>query len=163
MPISDLVPFSRGRSSLAGRQDDDPFRMLHRQMNRLFDDAWRDFDLAPFGRQNGSPQRVWPSIEVDETDKELKVIAELPGLDERDVQVELSNGVLTIKGEKKIETEDKERKFSERSYGYFERRVPIEDVDEEKISANFKNGVLTVAMPKSSKAQSKVRKIAIGK
>lgn len=103
----------------------------------------------------------WPSIEVNESDKDLKVTAELPGLDEKDVQVELANGVLSIKGEKKTETEDKDRKFSERYYGRFERRIPVEDVDQDKISAAFKNGVLTVTMPKMPQAESKVKRIAI--
>ena len=103
----------------------------------------------------------WPSIEVNESDKDVKVTAELPGLEEKDVQVELANGVLLIKGEKKTETEDKDRKFSERYYGRFERRIPVEDVDQDKISAAFKNGVLTVTMPKLPQAESKVKRIAI--
>jgi HSP20 family protein len=80
----------------------------------------------------------WPNVEVTETDTEVKVTAELAGLDEKDVSVELANGMLTITGEKKSETEDKDRVFSERYYGRFERRIPIEDVDEEKVSATFK-------------------------
>ena len=104
---------------------------------------------------------TWPSVEVSETDKEIEVTAELPGLDEKDVQVELANGVLAIAGEKKTEIEDKDRLFSERHYGRFERRIPVEDVDEAKISAAFKNGVLTVTLPKVAPAQSKVKRIAI--
>jgi len=77
------------------------------------------------------------------------------------VQVELANGVLAIKGEKQTETEDKDRLFSERYYGRFERRIPVEDVDEDKVSAAFKNGVLTVTMPKLPQTQSKVKRIAI--
>ncbi|HXF87788.1 MAG TPA: Hsp20/alpha crystallin family protein, partial [Xanthobacteraceae bacterium] len=100
-------------------------------------------------------------IEVSETDKEVKVTAELPGLDEKDVQVELSNGVLVIKGEKRTDTEDKDRLFSERFYGRFERRIPIDEVDEDKVAASFKNGVLTVTLPKSMQAQQKVKRIAI--
>jgi HSP20 family protein len=103
----------------------------------------------------------WPNIEVSETDKDVRVMAELPGLEEKDVQLELANGTLSIKGEKKTETEDKDRRFSERYYGHFERRIPVEDVDEDKVSASFKNGVLTVTMPKAPQAQSKVRRIAI--
>jgi HSP20 family protein len=103
----------------------------------------------------------WPSVEVSETDKEIKVTAELPGLDEKDVKVELANRVLAIAGEKKTETEDKDRLFSERYYGRFVRRVPVENVDEDKISAAFKNGVLTVTLPKVAQAQSKVKRIAI--
>jgi HSP20 family protein len=103
----------------------------------------------------------WPNIELDETDKEVKVVAELPGLDQKDVNVELANGVLTISGEKKSETEDKERLFSERYYGRFERRIPVDEVEQDKVAASFNNGVLTVTLPKSSTAQQKVKRIAI--
>jgi HSP20 family protein len=98
---------------------------------------------------------------VSETDEEVKVIAELPGLEEKDVEVELANGVLVIKGEKKTETEDKDRLFSERYYGRFERRIPVEDIEEDKVNAAFRNGVLTVTMPKSAQAQRQVKRIAI--
>jgi HSP20 family protein len=90
-----------------------------------------------------------------------EVTAELPGLEEKDVEVQLSNGVLAIKGEKKTETEDKDRLFSERYYGRFERRIPVDDIEEDKVSASFRNGVLTVTLPKSAKAQSHVKRIAI--
>src|SRR5262249_57349953 len=102
-----------------------------------------------------------PNIEAAETDKEVTVTAELPGLDEKDIEVALANGVLAIKGEKKTESEDKDRLFSERYYGRFERRIPVEDVEEDKVSASFKNGVLTITLPKSAKAQERVRRIAI--
>jgi len=138
-----------------------PILDLHREMNRLFDDVFRGFDVSPFNDLFFERSMNWPSIEVNETDKDVKVTAELPGLDDKDVEVELANGVLSIKGEKKTETEDKDRRFSERYYGRFERRIPIDDVDEDKISAAFKNGVLTVTMPKLADAQSKVKRIAI--
>src|SRR5947207_3477236 len=121
-------------------------------MNRLFDDVFRGFDLAPFRAADRLFDRAggWPSIEIGETDKEVKATADLPGLDEKDVAIELANGTLTIKGEKKTETEDKERRFSERYYGRFERRIPVDGIDEDKVSASFKNGVLTVTLPKSA-------------
>lgn len=91
----------------------------------------------------------------------MKVTAELPGLDETDLEVEFANGVLAIKGEKKTETEDKDRLFSERYYSRFERRIPIDDVEEDKVAASFKNGVLTVTLPKSERARQEVKRIAI--
>jgi HSP20 family protein len=103
----------------------------------------------------------WPNVEVSETDKEVKVTAELPGLEQKDVAVELANGMLTISGEKKSETEDKERRFSERYYGRFERRIPVDDIETDKVDASFHNGVLTVKLPKSPTAKEKVKKIAI--
>jgi len=163
MAMRDLIPWSPGGDVAVRRGEDSPFLTLHREMNRLFDDVFRGFDLSPFGSDRFFDRIAgnWPSVEVSETDKEIKVTAELPGLDERDVQVELANGVLAIAGEKKTEIEDKDRLFSERHYGRFERRIPVEDVDEANISAAFKNGVLTVTLPKVAPAQSKVKRIAI--
>ena len=159
MTIRDMIPWNRGGNVARHGEETNPFMALHREVNRLFDDAFRGFDLAPFG-QNGR-NMSWPHIELSETDKEVKIKAELPGLDEKDVQVELNNGVLVIKGEKKSETEDKDLMFSERFYGQFERRIPLEDVDEGKTAASFKNGVLIVTLPKSARAQEKVKRIAI--
>lgn len=163
MAVRDLIPWSRGRDLTVRRgEESNPFLALHRQVNRLFDDAFRGFDLVPFGNDRGFGHAVgWPTIEVSETDKDVKVTAELPGLEEKDVQVELANGVLTVKGEKRTETADKDRLFSERYYGRFERHIPINDVDQDKVSAAFKNGVLTVTMPKLPEIQSKVKRIAI--
>jgi HSP20 family protein len=163
MAIRDLIPWNNDRRDLSVRRSEEgnPFLALHRQMNRLFDNAFRSFDLAPFG--NFDRQIGWPTIEVSQTDKDVKVTAELPGLEENDVQVELASGVLAISGEKKTETEDKERQYSERYYGRFERRIPVDDVDEDKVNASFKNGVLTVTLPKSPGAQQKVKRIAINR
>jgi HSP20 family protein len=162
MAITDLIPWGRGRDLATSRTGDyNPILALHREMNRLFDDVFRSFDAAPFGSRLFDMPMNWPSLDVNETDKEVKVTAELPGLDENDVQVELSGGILSIKGEKKSETEDKDRRFSERYYGRFERRIPVEDVDQDKVSASFKKGVLTVTMPKLPQAESQVKRIAI--
>jgi len=159
MALRDLVPWNnRGRELNTRREEANPFLTLHREMNRLFDDAFRSFDFAPFG----SDQTLgWPNIEVSETEKEVKVTAELAGLDEKDVDVQLANGMLVIRGEKKTETEDKDRRFSERFYGHFERQIPVDDVEQDKVGASFKNGVLTVTLPKSPAAQHKVKRIAI--
>jgi HSP20 family protein len=136
---------------------------LHREMNRLFDDVFRTFDIAPFGSFGGMGRMAgWPSVEVSETDKDVRVSAELPGLEEKDVEVLMSDGVLTIRGEKKSEVEDREHAFSERYYGRFERRIPLAwDVENDKVNASFKNGVLTVTMSKAAQATSQVKRIAI--
>jgi HSP20 family protein len=163
MTMRDLIPWSRGRDVTVRRGEDNPFLTLHREMNRLFDDVFRGFDLSPFGSDRFFDRIAgnWPRVEVSETDKEIEVTAELPGLDEKDVQVELANGVLAIAGERKTDIEDKERLFSERHFGRFERRIPVEDVDEDRVSAVFKNGVLTVTLAKIAPAQSKVKRITI--
>src|SRR5215216_1476706 len=128
MAMTDLLPWNRGRD-MTGRRGEvvDPLRALHREMTRVFDDFFRGFDLAPLSSDRWLDGGMgWPKLEVAETDNEVKVTAELPGLDEKDVQVELVNGVLAVKGEKKTETEDKDRLFSERFYGQFERRIPLD-------------------------------------
>ncbi|WP_291863847.1 Hsp20/alpha crystallin family protein [Bradyrhizobium sp.] len=165
MAIKDLIPWNnRGREVGIHRGTDvNPFVALHREMNRMFDDVFRGFDLAPFGPTPASNGFGWPQIDIDETDKEVRITAELPGLDEKDVSLEMSNGVLSICGEKKSESEDKARRLSERYYGRFERRIPLEDVDEDKTSATFKNGVLTITAPKSAEAKANVRRIAINR
>ena len=169
MAVRDLIPWNRSRDVSVCRDDEqNPFLALHREVNRLFDDAFRGFGLAPVGmraslfdRNFGDHGAGWPRIEVSEQAHEVKVTAELPGLEEKDINVQLADGVLTISGEKKTETEDKDRLFSERVYGSFERRIPLEDIDEEKISASFKNGVLTITLPRAHAAPSNVKRIAI--
>ncbi len=160
MNMRNLIPWNRGRGVTVRRGEDaNPFLTLQREMNRVFDDVFRGYGLAPFGFDR---TLAWPNVEVSETDKEVKVTADLPGLEEKDIEVELANGVLAIKGEKKSETEDKERMFSERFYGRFERQILVgTEIEEDKVEASFKNGVLTVTMPKSAAAQAKIKRIAI--
>ncbi|HEX2135627.1 MAG TPA: Hsp20/alpha crystallin family protein [Microvirga sp.] len=164
MNMRDLIPWTRERSAVpsAFRGDEvSPFLTLHREMNRLFDDVFGRFGGGGmptlFGRMT-----AWPSIELVPSDKDVKVMAELPGMDEKDVEVLLDEDVLTIRGEKKIETEDRERRFSERYYGRFERVIPLPfAVEEDQVEASFSNGVLTVTLPKSARAQEKAKRIAI--
>jgi HSP20 family protein len=135
-----------------------PFLSLHREMNRLFDDAFRSFDTPSLFGGGMS----WPRIEVTDGEKEIRVAAELPGMEEKDVEVLLSDGALIIRGEKKSESEDKDRQFSERFYGRFERRIPIDtDVEESSISASFKNGLLMVTVPRSESAATNAKRIPI--
>jgi HSP20 family protein len=163
MAIKDLIPWNNKGREVGFQRGTDihTFFALHREMNRMLDDVFRGFDLAPFGPARAMDGLGWPQIDIDETDKEVRITAELPGLDEKDVTLEFANGVLSISGEKKTESEDKARRFSERYYGRFERRIPLQDVDEDKVSAAFKKGVLTVTVPKSAEAKSNVRRIAI--
>lgn len=156
--IRDLIPWKNQQLATTGEAYD-PFLTLHREMNRLFDDAFRGF--GSFGRL-GSPlmegQFGWPRIELNETDKAVTVSAELPGLSEKDVQVEIANGVLSIRGEKKSETDNGGR-YSERYYGSFERRIPLDGIQEDK--ADFRNGVLRVSLPKTEQASQNVKRIEV--
>ncbi len=167
MNVRDLIPWGRSNGDqLPGPfrdSDRNPFLSLHREVNRLFDDVFRGFDgrLPAFGSLS-SFTGAWPSVEISETDKEIKVTAEIPGLEEKDIEVLLNDGVLTLKGEKRSETEDKDKQFSERFYGRFERRIPLGvEIEENKIDARFRNGVLNIVLPKSAKAQSQVKRITI--
>ena len=164
MAINDLIPWNNGGREVGIHRGTDvnPFFTLHREMNRMFDDIFRGFDLAPFGPARALNGLGWPQIDIDETDKEVRITAELPGLEEKDVSLEIANGILAISGEKKSESEDKSRRFSERYYGRFERRIPLQDVDEDKTSATFKNGILTITVPKSAEANN-VRRISINR
>ena len=165
MSMRDLIPWGKGTSQVPTVYRDfeqNPLLSLHREMNRLFDDVFRGFDMpSGLGRMSGMGLG-WPNVEFSDTDKELRVTAELPGLEERDVEVVLEDGVLTLRGEKKSETEDKDRQFSERVYGRFERRIAVgSEIEEDKVKAGFKNGVLTVTLPKTEKARSNAKRIAI--
>ena len=161
MAVRDLIPWGRTRSSVPSTMRDDefsPFLTLHREMNRLFDDVFNRFDAgmpSAFGR-------TWPSLEVNASESDLRVSAELPGLDPKDVEILVEGDVLTIRGEKKSETEDRGRHFSERYYGRFERslRLPF-DVEDNKAEASFKNGVLTVTLSKSARLAESAKRIAI--
>jgi HSP20 family protein len=166
MQMRDLLPWARGTSQPLEMYRDDrsnPFQTLHREMNRLFDEAFRSFDMPTFlGAKPSFTTGHWPKLEATETEKEICVLAELPGLEENDVQVTLSNGTLVIRGERKSEVEDKDRQFSERYYGHFERHIPVGmDVEEDKVEATFKNGLLKVTLPKSERAQARARRITI--
>ena len=162
MGFRDLIPSTKGRQLSTRQGAFDPFLTLHREMNRLFDDVFHGF--GPLGRV-GNPlmegQFVWPRLELSETDKALTVSAELPGLSEKDVQVEIANGVLSIRGEKKAERSDESKFVSERYYGSFQRQIPLEGIEEDKAQADFKNGVLTVTLPKSEQSNRDVKRIAI--
>lgn len=153
------VPVARRESPLRRGEEFDALWTLHRQVDRLFDGAFRGFfwgfGIGLFGFDRG---RAWPDIEVAETDNEVRITAELPELDEKEVSVELASNVLTIKGEKKSGSEDRNRHY----YGRFERRIPLDcDVAEEKVAASFRNGVLTVTLPKSADVQERTKRIPI--
>jgi HSP20 family protein len=168
MAIRDLIPWSRQENRLpasvsAERSRDDqphPLLSLHRDMNRLFDNVFRGLgvpSLTAFERN-----LTWPNLELGETDKDIQITAELPGIEEKDLDITVEEGVLTLRGEKKAEVEDKDRGYTERSYGRFERRVGLpRGIEQDKASATFQNGVLTITLPKSEAANENVRRIPV--
>ncbi|MGX8009007.1 Hsp20/alpha crystallin family protein [Mesorhizobium sp. ORM8.1] len=162
MNMRDLIPWGRNNNqapSIYGGGD--PFVSLHREVNRLFDDVLRSFEThLPSVGQLSSFDNGWPKVEISESDNELRVTAEVPGMEEKDIQVLLDEDVLTLRGEKRSETDAKD--YSERFYGRFERRIPLGyEVEDDKVKATFANGVLTLTLPKNPNAQSKVKRIPI--
>jgi HSP20 family protein len=167
MSVRDLIPWRQTGNqapSVYGDIEQSPFLSLHREVNRLFDDVFRGFDgVSAFGRLP-SLRPGWPNLEISDTDKDIRVSAEVPGLEEKDIEVLLEDGVLVLRGEKKSEIEDKDRQFSERFYGRFERSIAVgSDVDQDRVNATFKNGVVTVVLPKTERAQRKAKRIAINR
>lgn len=167
MAIRDLVPrFGRSREGAVSRRADyDIFREFQRQMNRLFEEFMSDFPLVPRWSAGELVTSTFsPRVDVSETEKEVKVSVELPGLEEKDVTVELDDEAVTIRGERKEEKEEKGRSWytKEQTYGSFCRVVPLPtSVDGEKARAKFKNGVLTITIPKLEEEQSKRKVVKI--
>lgn len=164
MEIRDLIPWNRERRSVpaAGKEGDDPFVALRRDVNRVFEDFWSRFE-RPFAGDGGIAA-VGPRTDVAETDEAVEISMELPGLEDKDVEVNLSDDILTIRGEKKRESEKNGRGYymAERSWGAFHRMIPLPPgVDAEKAEARFRNGVLTVTLPKTEEARARVRRIDV--
>jgi len=165
MAIKSLLPSLRRRAETpAKREEEHPFYSLQREMNRLFDDFFRGFDLEPFGTREDRYAGFSPSIDLREDEKAFTLKAEIPGIDEKDVEVLVSDDAITIKGEKKEEQEDKGKDYYrvERTYGSFHRVIPLpKGVNLDKVEATFKNGVLSISLPKTEEARTKGKKIPI--
>jgi HSP20 family protein len=150
-----------------------PVEGLRREIDRLFDDFGMDSWRSPFRRPMFAAEPFWrrelswtaaPAVDITESDKAYEVTAELPGMDEKNIEVKVVNGDLTIKGEKQDEKEEKRKDYylHERHFGSFERCFQLpEGVDTDKIEANFKKGVLTVTLPKKLEAQKPEKKIEV--
>jgi HSP20 family protein len=149
MDLKSLIPVGRHRD--VSRSDANMFDSLQREIDKVFVNFTRDFPM--FGSRD-----LMPSVDVTETDKDIEITAELPGLEEKDVQINLADNVLTIKGEKKAEKEEKDKSYRlvERSYGAFSRSIELPGgVNPDAIKANLAKGVLKVSVPKPAPAQTK--------
>jgi HSP20 family protein len=164
MKLGSLVPWKEKSQTPAVRDDIlDPFMTFRRDIGRVFDDFFNGFPERAFGPLAGW-QGITPNVDVAETDKEIVITAELPGLDEKDLDVTLAGDVLTIKGEKKAEREQKngDSYYVERRFGTFSRSLRLPFVaDDEKIEAKYDKGVLTVRVPKPAEVQQSVRRIEV--
>jgi HSP20 family protein len=133
-------------------------------MSRLFDEFSRDFFPTPYRFMTENLEAYSPRIDVKDTEKDIHVLAELPGVDEKDIEVSLANDTLTIKGEKKSEAEEKKKNYywAERTYGSFYRSIPLPcDVKADKAEATFKKGVLTVVLPKTETAKNERKMVQV--
>jgi len=149
------------------------FENLRQEMERLFDDFRFDFGRSPFRRGRFDLEPFWrremswaatPAVDIAEKDNAYEITAELPGMDEKDIEVKYADGMLTIKGEKQVDKEEKKKDYhlSERRYGSFQRSFSVPSgVDSDKLEAKFVKGVLTVTLPKSPEAKSKEKKVPI--
>jgi HSP20 family protein len=165
MTMKNLLPSIWNRDSApAGREEERLFFPLQREMNRIFDDFFRGWDVAPTGLEGSRFGFFQPSIDVKQSESEIVVKAELPGLDEKDIEVLLTDEALTIRGEKKEEKEEKGKTYyhMERSYGSFNRVIPLPaGVDQKKVQAQYKNGVLSITLQKAQEPKMKSKKISI--
>lgn len=151
-------------------QDYNPIAQFHQEIDRLFDSLFRGAGLPTmgFGRAptlSAQSDRFKPTLDVAANDKEYTISVELPGVDEKDVQLELSDDTLVIKGEKRQEKEEKDKYYCrrERSYGSFQRVLSLpEDAEQEGIAA-YRQGILSVTIPRKAKAAAKSRQIDINK
>jgi HSP20 family protein len=161
MTLRDLSPFKRKNVPMR-RETDMPFGLPNQNMETMFDTFLRGFDVDPlWTRRLGEFN---PQVDVTEDEKEIKIAAELPGIDEKDIDLSVTRDTLTIKGEKKEEKEDNGKNYyrMERSYGSFYRVIPLPvEVETDKISAHYKKGILKIKIPKTAKAIEEKKKITI--
>ena len=169
MIFQEMVPWRKGRRNVNVRNGEDgyPLGTLQRRMNRMFDDFWGDFgDLSwnPLHGLTRSGDGYIPRMDVSETDTEITLTVELAGIDEKDVDITLQDNILTIRGEKKNERDEKNEHYhlTERSSGTFSRSISLPaEVQQDAIDASFKKGLLTVRLPKLPVEESKAKKIEI--
>lgn len=163
MRITNLVPWNGNRSSL--KQMDDSFFAMQEEMDRLFNNFFRGSDGLSLWREMLHPDAISPRINIVEGDTAIEVTAELPGVALEDIDVSLSHDLLTIKGEKRQESEEESQGYHriERRYGSFCRTitVPADLVNADGLEANLKNGVLTVTLPKREEVQSVAKQIPV--
>ena len=155
--MKSLIPVASERG--LARSSSNPFATLQQEIDRLFDGFSRGFAGFP---NFPTTRELMPNMDVSETDKEIEITTELPGLEEKDVQLNMANNVLTIRGEKRNEREESKKDYHviERSYGSFVRSVQLPDgVSADSVKAVMSKGVLKVTVPKPAPAQS--RKIDI--
>jgi len=162
MTLENLNPLKKKSNLVTRHENESPFFALQHRMNRMFDDFLGEpFDL--FGTNAGA-NMFMPAMNISEMENQIVITADMPGVEEKDLDISIVKGELTIKGEKKKETEEKNKNYyrMERSYGSFSRTVALpEGVDETKINAELKKGVLRLTIPRLAEAVPQRKKIEI--
>lgn len=176
MRIRDLVPWGREKSAKGDRKrrtgrdvivrgdDGDSVVSLQQELNDVFDRFFERFERPFFDRSFGLAGLSQPSIDITESDKQIKIAVDLPGMDEDDIDVSLTGDILTIRGERRHEREEDEKGYflHERSYGSFYRTIPMPPgLETDRAKAEFKKGVLRITMPKSSHAKDLTKRIEV--
>jgi HSP20 family protein len=160
MQIKDLLPWAR-KDAAEAKDESNPVAAFQRDMNRAFENFWNQAGRPFAGLSLGEGL---PRSDVVETEDGVEVTVELPGLDEKDIEVTLTDDALTVRGEKKVERKDEKKGYfiSERSYGAVYRSIPLPPgVDSDRADATFRNGVLTVRLPQNPDAKARAKKIAV--
>ncbi len=143
-----------------------PLDRLHRDVDQLFNEFFQDFPMSPFRREKSRSwsSMILPQVDIGEGKKQYTITVEVPGVDQKDIDITLEDGTLMIRGEKRTEQEDRDKQFHriERSYGSFQRLLSLPtDADENTIAAKFRNGVLTITIDKDPQAKPLARNITI--
>ncbi|HEY8586437.1 MAG TPA: Hsp20/alpha crystallin family protein [Rhodanobacter sp.] len=169
MSVTQLIPWnlgsrsrSRDQSSLVRAENRDPIFALQRGVNRLFDDLWNGFEMPSL--RDGLIANGWPTVELVEHDEDFVLTVEMPGMNEKDVDVQFVDGTLILRGERKEDRDDvkNDLRYSERFYGRFERRIPLGvDISHDKAKAVLRHGVLTVTLPKVAQNESQTHRIPV--
>jgi HSP20 family protein len=166
MTINNFPIRRRGDRLVIRRPNEEPMAAIQNEMNRMFDQFFTDpFSILPIATGKLTSEFI-PRVDLSETDTEVKVVAELPGMEEKDISLSIEDNSIILSGEKKSDIEEKGKTFHriERTYGSFQRVIPIGiEVDENKASASFKNGVLIITLPKAPEAVKQAKKITIKK
>jgi len=161
MTLRELMPFSKKTLPIR-HETENPFALFRQDMDTMFEDFIRGFDIDPVWTRKMSS--FTPRVDVTESEKEISVAAELPGMDEKDIDITVSRDALTIKGEKKEEREENGKDYyrMERSYGSFSRTIPLPvEVETDHAEASYKKGILSIKIPKSARAIEEKKKIAV--
>ena len=169
MNLRELVPWNRGRQAPARRGNSgDAVGSLQANINRVFEDFWRGLDMPTARGDDELFGAALPRLDVRDAGKAVEIVAELPGMSEKDIEVSVAPGALMIRGERTSERDgaDKDKGYvvRERSIGVIERTVPLPDgLDLDNVKAAFRNGELIVTLPKTAEAQASTKRIPVDK